>query len=208
MMTIRTFQALHEISESGLEPIDKSIEMVKVFTGYSQQQIEKMKAAKFNRLCGVITKELNRWTDNTIAGNPKKVIYVKGKPYRMNYDIFLMTGSKYVEAVTFAKEPVKELHKLLATMVTPLRMTWKGLQPMAYPSEDHPKISELMLDAEYGDIYHALVFFYAVSKESLINLATYGKGEEKAAALLLRHSLSYGDGFIKPNWYRNLKGLA
>lgn len=208
-VTIRQFQALNVISSSNLEDIDKSIEIVKLFTGMSQKRIELMNAKKFNRICGAIFKQINSWNDMVLNGKPKKIIRVNGKHYKLNYDILKMSASKYVEGVTFAKDQADNLHKILATMATPLKWTWKGLKEVPISADDHEKLSEIMLDADYNDIYHALVFFYAVSKGLQKSLDTYGSREvENQVARLLMRLTDYGDGFIKPKWYQNLKELA
>lgn len=208
-ITIRQFQALDMISNSNLDDFDKSIEIVKLFTGMSQKRIELMNAKKFNRICSVIFKQINSWNEGVLKGKPKKIISVRGKLYKLEYDILKMTAGKYVEGVTFLKDQTANLHKVLASMATPLRWTWRGLKEIPVKAEDHQRLSEIMLDAEYEDIYHALVFFYAVFKGLQKNLDTSGSPEvESRVAQLLMRLTDYGDGFTKPAWYQNMKELA
>jgi hypothetical protein len=204
-VTIKVFQALNEIADSPLTEFEKSVEFVKVLTGKSEFEIDKMSVRKFNKICNFINEKMNKWGSQQESGKPKSVIYVSGKPYKIMYDIFTANAGKYVEIMEFSKEPIKNLHKILASMVTPLKLTWRGLKEIEYKADDHERISNEMLNANYDDVYQAFVFFYAVSKKSMENLATYGKtAEERTAVQLLLHSLKFGDGFTKPNWYRNL----
>jgi hypothetical protein len=50
-LTIELFQKLNFVAQSDLEEVDKAIEFVRIFTGKSAEQIEKMNIKKFNRLC-------------------------------------------------------------------------------------------------------------------------------------------------------------
>jgi hypothetical protein len=191
-----------------LSDIDRAIEMVKVFTGYSQAKIENMRANKFNSICKRINHSFDKWNSGLENGKPKKLILVNGKFYRLNYDIKQMVASQYVEAVTFAQNPIKELHKILATMAVPVRWSWGNWVEYPYKPEEHEKIAEQMLDAEYDDVYHALLFFWAVFDKSISSMDTSGKVTEGlTAARLVKLSERSGDGFIKPKWLRTLKEL-
>ena len=50
-VTIQTFQQLNNIAQSDLEDMDKAIEFVRIFTGKTAEQVDKMNVKKFNRLC-------------------------------------------------------------------------------------------------------------------------------------------------------------
>ena len=208
-VTIELFQALNEIADSPLNDFQKSIEFVKIMTKKNEFEIEKMSVRKFNKICNFINKKFVKWNDKTLNGKPKKMIFVNGKAYKMNYDILQLNAGRYVEVMEFSKEnAVKNLHKILASIVVPMKFTITGFKELPYRAEDHEHLANEMLQADYDDIFHALVFFYAVLKISIENLNTYGKTTEEAIAVrLLRHSLKFSDGFIKPNWYRSLTEL-
>ena len=205
IVTIELFQALNEIADSPLSDFQKSIEFVKVMTKKSDFEIEKMSVKKFNRICKFINEQFVKWSDQTINEKPKKVIFVNGKAYKINYDILQLNAGRYVEVMEFSKEnAIKNLHKILASIVVPLRLTWKGYKEQKYNADDHERLSNEMLKANYNDVFQSFVFFYAVAKISIENLNTYGKNqEEETAVRLLQHSLKFSDGFIKPNWYLN-----
>jgi len=208
-VTIQAFQALNEIADSPLSDLQKSIEFVKVLTNKTDFEVETMSSRKFNRICNFINKKMQKWNDKTLEGKPKKIIVVKGKAYKLNYDILQVNAGRYVEVMEFSKEnAVANLHKILASIVTPLKLTLRGYKELPYKAEDHERIANEMLHADYDDVFHALVFFYAVLKMSIENMSTYGKSpQEMIAVQLLRRSLNYLDGFTKPNWYRSLTEL-
>ena len=208
-VTIELFQALNEIADSPLNDLQKSIEFVKVMTKKSDFEIEKMNVRKFNRICNFINNKFTKWNDKTLKGKPKQMIFVNGKAYKINYDILNINAGRYVEIMEFSKDnAIKNLHKILASLVVPMRLTWKGYKELPYNAEDHERLSNEMLQADYDDVFHAMVFFYVVLKTSIDNLSTYGKTTEEVTAVrLLRHSLKYSDGFTKPSWYQNFVGL-
>ena len=205
-LSIKQFQDINKISETDLSELDKSILIVKVVTGKGDFEIERMSAKNFNKICKDIKIKLKNYSDKVETEKPQKYINVNGNMYMLNYDITLMTAGKYVEAVTFQQDMVGNLHKLLATMATPMKWTWRGLRAKPYNAEDHNKIAYEMLDADFSVAYHACVFFSGVLIQSIKNLNIYGNHPEvKGLEALEKHLLSYLDGSIKANWYQNLK---
>lgn len=205
-LTIRQFQDITKVSETDLDEVDKSILIVKIVTGYGDKEIDKMSTKKFNRMCRVISKHISGYVDNVNKEKPKKYINVNGKTYQLHYDITRITAGKYVEAVTFKDDMIGNLHKMLATMAVPMKWTWKGLKAVPFDAQDHSKIAEEMLDADFSIAYQACVFFWAVLVESIRSLNIYGNNPEmQTLAILEKHLLRTLDGYTMPNWYQNLK---
>lgn len=208
-MTVEKFQELYSISQMETDEISKSMLLAQCFTGLDEETVNKMSIKRFNKVCGNIIKEfdvLKKEWDNT---NPQTLILVKGRYYQLNYDITKKPNNagKYVELATFSEDIIGNLHKILATMATPLKVTWRGLKPT---ERDHPDIAEDMLKAEFRVAYQAAVFFYIVFKESMKSLTTYLIEElpmEKRAEFLKMSEdfISTLDGFTPPKWYLNWK---
>lgn len=158
-ITVRKFQAINEVKNSPLDEIDKSLEMVRVVTGMDMEQIKKMKLAKFNKICLKVASTFNRWA--FMPTRSKRFIKVNGRAYRINDNIYDMNAARYVEAITFSRDSVANMHKLLASMVVPQHWTILGLADMPYPDHRHEWLSEQMLDADYDDVYPSLVPFMA-----------------------------------------------
>jgi hypothetical protein len=208
-MTVEKFQELYVISQMETDEVSKSMLLAQSFTGLDEETINKMSPKRFNRLCSNILKDFDVLKTDWDNTNPKAIIYANGRYYQMNYDISKKPNNagKYVELATFSEDMINNLHKILATMATPLKVTWKGLKPT---ERDHPDIADDMLKAEFKVAYQAAVFFYIVFKESMKSLSTYLIEElpmEKRAEFLKAMELltSISDGFTLPKWYLNWK---
>jgi hypothetical protein len=205
-LTIRQFQDIMKVSETDLPELDKSILIVRAITGKSEYEVNKMKGSKFTKIVNSVNKKLSEFADNVNNEKPKKFISVNGTTYRLHYDINRLSSGKYVEAVAFQDDMINNLHKLLATMAVPMRWTWRGIRAKPYKAEEHAKIAEQMLDADFSVAYHACLFFCAVSLISIKDLSSSGKVPGmKNLDQLENRLISFLDGSIMASWYRNLK---
>lgn len=207
-MTIKMFQDLFTISQAEMEEIDKSILLVQAYTGKSEFEINKMSVKKFNRLCAKIKNAFDNVGKKMIEGKPKNLIKANGKWYWLNFEINEMTAGRYVETATFGSDVVGNLHKLMATMCTPMKWSWKGLVQDKYKAEDHSKYADDMLEADFDHCYQSCVFFYAVFNESMKVLQYSLEGTQTEKEMLNQHLMSFKglmDGCITPNWFQNLK---
>lgn len=207
-MTIKMFQDLFTISQMEMEEIDKSILLVQAFTGKSEFEINKMNVKKFNRLCARIKKAFDEVGKQMQTSKPKNLIKANGKWYWLNFEINEMTAGRYVETATFGSDVIGNLHKLMATMCTPMKWSWKGLVPAEYKAENHSKYAEDMLQADFDHCYQACVFFYAVFSESMKVLQSSLEGDQTEKQMLNQHLTSFKevmDGCITPSWFQNLK---
>ena len=207
-LTIKKFQELHQASLTNLDEIDKSILLIQIFTGKSEFEINKMSIKKFNRLCSRINKSFDIISKGFIEGKPKNLIKANGKWYWLNLEINEMTAGRYVETATFASDVIGNLHKLMATMCTPMKWTWKGLVPDKYNAEHHAKYAEDMLEANFNDAYQSCVFFYAVFSESMKSLQSSLEGDQMEKQMLNQNLMIFKnlmDGCLMPSWSVNLK---
>lgn len=210
-LTIKKFQELHQASLTNLDEIDKSILLVQIFTDKSEYEINRMPIKKFNRLCARINKSFDTISKEFITDKPKNLIKANGKWYWLNFEINELTAGRYVETATFGTDVIGNLHKLMATMCTPMKWTWKGLVPDKYNSEHHAKYSEDMLEADFNHAYQACVFFYAVFNESMKSLQSSLEGDQMEKEMLNLHLMNFRnlmDGYLTPNWFQNLKTSA
>ncbi len=202
-MTIEKFQQLSKIYGREIDELDKSIQLVQCMTGKTHDEIDAMPVHKFNKLCNRIVQLFENQYKQVNKDKPKNIIRANGSWYQLNYDI--TTAGKYVEATTFSGDIIGNLHMILATMATPLRLTPIGFKPF---ERDHELISYDMLQADFKHAYHAAVFFYAVYKLSTIGLVPYfqaGGMTMKKSLELQRNLTAPLDGFTMPEWLQNLK---
>jgi len=207
-LSIKQFQELYFIAKSEDEDIDKSIKMVGVVTGLIPEKVEQLKMAKFNKLCADITKKFELLTNKMMKGKPSKFVHSNGRSYRLHYrvDKMPMNAGKYVEAVTFGKDVIDNLHKLLATMAEPVKWNWRKMKWVKIEME-HEDIANDMESVDFEVAYHSAVFFYLlyrismqVSLPYLIREAKEKGVEEDTTRQLLNDSMSILDGLPMPRW--------
>ena len=206
-LSIKQFQQINEINKTGIEDLDKSIMFVQVLTGKSEFEVNQMKVKKFNKLCNQILTAFNSMVVDMNKAKPVNLIKANGKWYWINYDIAKLDAGRYVETATFGVDLIENLHKIMATMVVPMKWTIRGLKPKEYDATNHEEISNDMAEAEFKHCYHAAVFFYALFKNSILALAPYMETAKNKTELerALTNFKEASDGFIMPNWYQNLK---
>ena len=207
-VTIEKFQKLYAISQMDLDEITRATLLVQSFTGLSEEQIDKLTPAKFNKLCKQIMDSFKQMEKMNELGKPKNYVKANGNLYFLNYDIAKapMNAGRYVEVATFGKDVIGNLHLIMSTMASPLKLTWRGFKPVE--NVNHERVANDMLNLDFSVAYHSAVFFYAVFSKSIQNLSNYFQSltenkeqVKEAIANFTKHS----DGFIMAKWYQNLK---
>jgi len=209
-VTISKFQELYKISLMDINEAEKSALLVQEFTGMSEAQVNAMPLKKFNKLCAEINKKFDAFGVELDEKKPQKYIAVKGRLYLLEYDLAKppMNAGRYVELATYSDDVIGNLHKIMATMCTPLKFTLKGLKRK---EKNHRQVAEDMLDIDFSVAYHSAVFFYAVFSKSITASATYFKTIATDTAKVdevLMNLAEFTGGFITAKWYKNLKGLV
>lgn len=205
-LTIKQFQDIIEVNKMSIDDLEKSIFFVMILTGKTEFEVNKMSVKKFNKLCKIVLNEFEVMAKGLNDTKPTNLIKANGKWYWLDYDIKKMNAGQYVETATFGLDLLSNLHKLLATMATPMKWTWKGLKKVK--EKDHEQVANDMLEAEFRHCYHAAVFFYAVFKESILNLKPYLESQTEKKEELNKVMTGFKEatgGFITPKSYQNLK---
>lgn len=203
-MTVGKFQELYQISLMETDELTKSMLLVQCFTGLSESAIDKMNPQKFGKLCQKVVKEFDILKKKWDNSKPKNYVKANGRWYFLNYELGKGNAGKYVETATFSEDIIGNLHKILATMATPYKWTFKGLKKV---EREHPDIAEDMLKLDFEVAYQAAVFFYAVFNESMRSLSTYFQREipkemRDQFSQVWGDFISISDGFIQPKWYQ------
>ncbi len=206
-VTISKFQELYKISLMEINEAEKSALLVQEFTGLSEEQVNKMPLKKFNSLCKSINEKFEKYGKELDDKKPSKYVAIKGRLYLLEYDLAKppMNAGKYVELATYSEDVIGNLHKIMATMCTPLKFTLKGLKRK---EKNHKQVANDMLDIDFEVAYHSAVFFYAVFSKSITASVTYFKTiatETAKVEQVLTNLAEFTDGFITAKWYRNLK---
>ena len=204
-MTIKKFQELYKISLMDIDELEKSSLLVQSFTGLSIERINKMSIKRFNKLCEIVNNQFEVLNKNMQNDKPKNMVYVNGCFYKLNYDLRKKPNNSgtYVELATFSEDIVGNLHKIMASMVTPLKLTWKGLK-----EKDHERVAEDMLELDFNVAYHCCVFFWAVFTRSIVDSKDYLMTQTTQKELLATELMNFKnhlDGFTTVKWLQNLK---
>jgi hypothetical protein len=205
-LTIKQFQDIIEVNKMSIDDLEKSIFFVMILTGKSEFEVNKMSVKRFNKLCKRVLDAFELMAKGLNDSKPTNLIKANGTWYWLDYDIKKMNTGQYVETATFGLDLMENLHKLLATMATPMKWTWKGL--VKVKNKDHEKVANDMLEADFKHCYHAAVFFWAVFKESILNLAPYLESQTERKEDLKEALIGFkktSDGFTMPKWLANLK---
>lgn len=207
-VTIQTFQQLNNIAQSDLEDVDKAIEFVRIFTGKTADEVDKMNVKKFNKLCKKVLDIFENSMQNINDSKPSNWMWIGRKLFYINYNIAEISANKYVETAIFSQNLIDNLHKVMATMVYETKLTWKGIKIKPYDPSKHERISDLMLKADFKHSYHVAVFFYQLLRNSIVSLKHYMEAEaehpEKVAEALIDFTETM-DGLPMPKWCQNLK---
>jgi hypothetical protein len=204
-MTIKQFQELYYVASSEDMDFDKSIKMVGIVTGKTPDQVEKMSMARFNITCALVHNHFKIFEKDLLRGKPKKIVRVGKRFYRINYDVTKCKANTYVEVSTFSTDIIQNLHKIMASICTPVRLKWGKWV-------EHEELASELEQMDFEVAYHAAVFFYTLFNVSmeviqpyLINeMTSKGIAKEKAMEMLTT-SQSILDGFIMPRWSQTSK---
>lgn len=204
-MTIKQFQELYYVATSEDMDLDKSIKMVGIVTGKTPEQVEKMSMRKFNILCGAVHNHFKIFEKDLLKGKPKKIVRVGKRFYRINYDVTKCKSSTYVEVSTFSTDIIQNLHKIMASIVTPVKFKWGKWV-------EHEDLASDLEQMDFEVAYHAAVFFYTLFNASMQVIQPYlinemkKKGISKEEATeILTNSQSILDGFLMPRWSQTSK---
>lgn len=205
-MTVEQFQQVYTVSEFQLNEWDKAIQMVMVMTGKTEQQVEAMPVHKFNRMCRKINKAF-RFEEKKIP----KTIRIGTRFYKVNLNVSDMKARKYVEGVEFGKDTIKNLHKIMATVIEPCN--WYG-KPLGYNAEKHEQYANDMLKMDFNVAFSTAVFFCKLFAASMKVSRPYltqelmSKGVTEIQAVKdLTDLQSVLDGLARANRLQNTKGL-
>jgi hypothetical protein len=207
-LTVKQFQELYYISEKWEADIDKSIKLVGVITGKTPEEVEAMKIRPFNKLCAKIQKQFSLLERDWMKSKPRKLVRIGKRFYRLHYDItrFPNNAGKYIDAMSFSKDLVPNIHIIMATMAEPV--SWLG---KPYKIE-HSEITADMEKLDFEVAYHAAVFFYllfqasmSVTRPYLVKQIARQGIKEETAELLLNYSSRLLAGLPMPRWSLNMR---
>lgn len=204
-ITLGQFQDIYKLSkEADLDEIEKISRAISIIYDLSEQQVDDLTIGKFNEL----GKACSIFLSGDIPGKPVRSFRIGSKCFAINYAPQSLKHRQYVEILHFSERPIDNMHYIMASLVQPVK--WRFKRPNK--SEDHSKLSALMIDAPFLAVYHSCVFFCKLYKNSIEAIRPYlmqemmSQGMTKTEAeRLIMISISSMDGFIQQNRWPNMK---
>jgi hypothetical protein len=157
----------------GLTELDIAVKSLAILTNQTENQIDSLSVKDLN-------KELINIkfiTDSAPEPKPVDFIKLKNKRYRCIYDIKKLPYSRYLETKHFGSDVTLNIHKICASMILPMKLTWRGWKVVKYDASKHDEYSQDILEAPFEQVYGSIVFFCQVFSDSIRSLADYFKEE-------------------------------
>jgi hypothetical protein len=180
--------------------LDIAVKTLAILTNQTESQIDSLSVKDLNKellKIKFITEELP---------TPKPVDFIKigNRKYRCVYDIKSLPYSRYLETKFFTEDIGNNIHKIAASMILPMKLTWIGWKIDKYDASKHEEYASDMLEAPFESVYGSLVFFCQVFNNSIENLRDFlisglmQKGMTKEDSEIIVEALCENmDGFTK-----------
>ena len=199
-LTVGQYQQLYAIAKSDEDELDKSLQSVEIITGKSA---EDMPLNEFNKLSREIVSSINSQRLNT---SPVSFLKSGNKLYQVNYKIGTLRAGQNVELQAWLKEKdwIRNMDKILASVVVPIKKyLWVRL-PGKNQSENHEQVAEDMQAVDFSEAFGCVVFFCKIFAGSinaiLPSLAKQMPKMERQKLLTLQTDLMKTmDGFTTQN---------
>lgn len=169
-LTVGQYQELFAIHTSEMDDLDKVIQSVCVLTGKSESEVEEMSLSDFNKTSSTLATIFSKQPDS----KPKRFLQINSKEFGVTYEPRYLSAGQYIEIQTWIKEGyIQNIHKIMASLVYPVKRKLFRKVRGKYDAEQHPEISEGIKDCLFIDIHSACVFFCQLWKASMESLRGY-----------------------------------
>lgn len=153
--------------------LDLAVKTLAILTNRTEAQIDSLSIADLKEQL----KGIDFVTKTKPEPKAKDFIKVGNKKYRCVYDIRQMPYARYIETKFFGSDITNNLHKIAASMVLPMKLTWRGWKVVKYDASKHEEYAQDLLSAPFESVYGSVVFFCQVFADSIVNLRGYFKEE-------------------------------
>lgn len=188
------------LKKEGLTELDIAVKSLEILTNKTESQIDSLTIRQLNEQL----KEIIFITNTAPVPKPVDIIKVGKKRYRCIYDIRNLPYSRYLETKYFGSDISNNLHKIGASMVMPMKLTWRGWRVAKYDASKHEQYAEDLLSAPFEAVYGSIVFFCQTFTDSITSLKDFlileliNKGMSKEEAKVTITTLcQLMDGFTK-----------
>jgi hypothetical protein len=188
-LTIKQFLKCKTISELETDPLQRKISMLAELSGKTVDEIESMPISD-------LQKHLAKFSSiDTLEPNSKVKMRIKvnGKTFDLIWKSQEMTAYQYIDTVNFCKDPVNNIHNILASLAC--EVTWYGKR-LKYNGATHKERADLFYnEMKIKQAYPIMVFFCKYLKELVDSTQDYLIAEaERVKQMVEKHFHNAGDG--------------
>ena len=181
-ITLKQFQEFVALDKvEGITNREVGIEKLKIFVGFTDDQIEAISITDFNQLSKLIDEALNKPSEF------QQRFEMDGVEFGFHPNLDRMTTAEYVDLMNYNSDP-ETLHKLMAILFRPITSKdyTKNYTIAKYNGSE--EYATKMLDTPSHIVNGALVFFLNLSRELRKNILKYSSQEEHQKAQ--KHQIS------------------
>ncbi len=157
----------------GLTELDIAVKSLAILTNQTENQIDSLTIKEL----GAKLEKIKFITDTEPTPTTVDFIKLGKKRYKCIYDIRKLPYSRYLETKFFTTDVAMNIHKIAASMVMPMKLTWRGWKVAKYDASKHDEYAQDLLEAPFEQVYGSMVFFCQVFSDSIRSLADYFKEE-------------------------------
>ena len=200
-VTVWQWQQIQNLltKREGLTELDIAVKSLEILTYQTEAQIDSLSIKELNEQL----KKITFITESAPVPKPSDIIKIGKKRYRCVYDIRNIPYSRYLETKFFGDDIINNLHKIGASMVMPMKLTWRGWKVAKYDASKHEEYAEDLLSASFESVYGSVVFFCQVLRDSIRIIVDSSRNEliqkglsELEIEVLTKDLWSDLDGFI------------
>jgi hypothetical protein len=125
------------------------IETISILTNKTKDEILELSKHKIKR---VIDQIQFLYLDKPNIRS-SEFIKIGNRKYQFNFDPKYQPASRYIETKYFSSNVENNIHKIGASMITPMRLTWRGWVKEEYDSKFHEEYSNDLLSAPFVLIF-------------------------------------------------------
>jgi hypothetical protein len=190
------------------DSIEQDGKLISILYNITENEVDNLSVIEYFKY-----KNSLEFLNKEISGKPVKYIKVKGKRYRCIYDVRNMPSGRYIESKVFSKDFANNLHKISASMVIPQKRNFFGIwKDDKWDASKHEDYANDLLEANFSQVYHSIVFFYhvyrnwmEVSKDYLIQKMIQAGMNHSEAKKEILNLLNILDGNIVPKLLPTMK---
>ncbi len=174
-VTVWQWQQIENLlsKKDGDTDLDLAVKTLAILTNRTEAQIDSLSIKDLKKQLKVI----DFVTNTKPEPKPKDFIKVNGKQYRCIYDVRNIPYARYIETKYFGSDITNNLHKIAASMVMPMKKTWRGWKVAKYDATKHDEYAQDLLAAPFESVYGSMVFFCQIFADSIMSLKDYFKEE-------------------------------